>query len=62
MEGFVVVDYMARAAEAIRPLAAWLVEGKLKAREGVAEGLEHLPTLLARLFKGENTAKLVLNV
>ena len=41
---------------------AWLVEGRPEAREDVAQGLEHFPTVLARLFKGENTGKLVLEV
>jgi NADPH-dependent curcumin reductase CurA len=57
MQGFVVVDYMPRAQEALAALAGWLREGKLKDQVDVQHGLENAPTILARLFKGENRGK-----
>jgi hypothetical protein len=44
-------------------MAGWLTTGQLVSREDVAEGgLECFPETLLRLFKGENTGKLVLDV
>ena len=44
-------------------MAGWLAAGKLVSREDVAEsGLESFPETLLRLFRGENTGKLVLEV
>lgn len=62
MEGFVVIDYMPRYPEAMREMAGWIAEGKLQAREDVVEGFERFPEALAKLFKGENTGKLVLKL
>jgi NADPH-dependent curcumin reductase len=62
MEGFVVVDFMARYPQAMRELAGWIAEGRLHAREDVVEGFERFPDALARLFKGENVGKLVLRL
>ncbi len=62
MTGFVVSDYGARYAEGAQEMASWLAAGKLKSREDVAEGIESFPDTLLRLFRGENTGKLVLRV
>ncbi|MCW0182182.1 MAG: NADP-dependent oxidoreductase [Zavarzinia sp.] len=62
MQGFVVFDYAARYGEAARDIAGWIAEGKVKAREDVAVGLENFPATLLKLFKGENFGKLVLKV
>ncbi|HEX3519430.1 MAG TPA: NADP-dependent oxidoreductase [Solirubrobacteraceae bacterium] len=63
MTGFVVSDYGDRYLEGATEMAGWLAEGKLVSREEVAEGgLESFPDTLLRLFRGENTGKLVLKV
>jgi NADPH-dependent curcumin reductase CurA len=62
MTGFVVSDYGDRYAEGAREMAEWLTAGKLKTREDIAEGLDSFPDTLLRLFRGENTGKLVLEV
>jgi NADPH-dependent curcumin reductase CurA len=62
MQGMVVFDYADRYAEAAREMAGWMQQGKLKSREDVVEGLETFPETLLKLFKGENTGKLVLKV
>ena len=43
-------------------MSGWLGEGKLKHREDIVEGLEQFPDALMRLFRGENTGKLLLRV
>jgi NADPH-dependent curcumin reductase CurA len=62
MTGFVVSDYGDRYADGAREMAEWLTAGKLKTREDIAEGLDSFPDTLLRLFRGENTGKLVLEV
>ncbi len=62
MEGFLVLDYLPRAAEAVKALSGWLREGKLKDRVDVAVGLENAPATLASLFRGANTGKQLLRV
>jgi NADPH-dependent curcumin reductase CurA len=60
MQGFVVLDYLDRYADAQREMAAWIAAGELIAREDVVEGFETFPEALTRLFAGENVGKLVL--
>jgi NADPH-dependent curcumin reductase len=62
MEGFIVFNYAERYGEGIQALAAWLAEGKIKAREEVVEGLETFPESFLKLFRGENFGKLVIKV
>jgi NADPH-dependent curcumin reductase CurA len=62
MEGFVVVDYMPRADEALGALASWLREGRLKDRVDVQHGLENAPATVARLFAGQNLGKQLLRI
>jgi len=62
MTGCVMSDYLDRYGEAVQEMAGWLASGKLVSREEVAAGLENFPQVLLRLFHGENTGKLVLEV
>ncbi len=62
MEGFLVLDYLSRADEAIEHLAAWLLEGKIKHREDIQEGIENCPETLNRLFTGKNLGKQMLKI
>jgi NADPH-dependent curcumin reductase CurA len=62
MEGFVVFDYADRYPVGTKALAGWMMEGKLKAREDVVDGLETFPETLLKLFRGENFGKLVIKV
>ncbi len=63
MEGFVIFDFADRYAEAGTALAGWLGEGKLRSREDVVDGsVADFGDVLLRLFRGENTGKLVLRI
>jgi NADPH-dependent curcumin reductase CurA len=62
MEGFLVFDYLPRAAEAQAAIRQWMSEGRFKNRVDVVEGLENAPDALARLFKGENRGKQLVRV
>ena len=62
MKGMVVFDYADRYAEGARDMAGWMMAGKLKSREDIVEGFSSFPETLLKLFKGENTGKLVLKI
>jgi NADPH-dependent curcumin reductase CurA len=62
MTGFLVFDYADRYEEAAREMGQWLASGQLKSFEDIAVGFDTFPETLLRLFKGENTGKLVLQV
>jgi NADPH-dependent curcumin reductase CurA len=62
MKGMVVFDYADRYPEAAREMTGWMASGKLKSREHIVEGFETFPDTLLKLFKGENTGKLILKV
>ena len=57
MEGFIVLDYMPRVAEAIGALAGWVQAGKIVDKIDVQHGLENAPATLRRLFEGRNEGK-----
>lgn len=62
IRGFIVIDFMEKFAEGTMQLAQWVIEGKLKHRETIVEGLENAPVAVNRLFDGENIGKLVVKV
>lgn len=62
MEGFIVLDYMARASEAVGALAAWVQSGEIKNKVDVQHGLENAPATLRRLFEGRNEGKQLLRI
>jgi len=62
MEGFIVLDHMPRAAEAIGALSGWAHAGRLKNKVDVQHGLENAPATLRRLFEGRNEGKQLLRV
>jgi NADPH-dependent curcumin reductase CurA len=62
MTGMVVFDYADRYHVAAREMAGWMAQGRLKARTDVSVGLEIFPEALLKLFRGENTGKLVLKI
>ncbi len=62
MKGMLVIDYADRYAQAGAEMAAWMAAGKLKSREDIVEGLATFPETLLKLFKGENSGKLMLKV
>lgn len=63
MTGMVIFDYAPRYGEAASEIAGWLAGGRLISREDVLEGgVKSFPDALLKLFAGENTGKLVLQV
>ena len=62
VEGFVVLDHMDRAPEVMAELGQWLIEGKIKYRVEVIEGLETAPRTVNKLFDGSHKGKLIIKV
>jgi len=62
MKGMVVLDYAQDYGKAMKEMARWMQEGKLKSREDVYEGIENFRETFLRLFSGEKNGKLVLKV
>jgi NADPH-dependent curcumin reductase len=62
IEGFIVLDYLQRYPEAMALLVPWLLDGKLKYRLDVVDGLENAAVAVKLLFTGENKGKLVIAV
>lgn len=62
MEGFIVIDYMDRAAEAVQELLGWIASGDLKYQVDLQQGFENIPSTLQRLFTGQNLGKQLLKI
>lgn len=62
VRGFIVIDFMDKFAEGAMQLAQWVVEGKLKHRETIVDGLENAPVAVNKLFDGGNIGKLVVKL
>jgi NADPH-dependent curcumin reductase CurA len=61
-EGFLVLDYMDRARDAMRDLGKWYADGKLRYRVDIVDGLQSAPRALNKLFDGSNKGKLVVKL
>ena len=61
MTGFVIFDYAERYPEGVAQLAKWLNNGELRSHEQIERGgVGDFPETLLKLFRGENTGKLIL--
>ena len=62
IEGFIIIDYFDRFPEFAMQMAQWLMEGKVKDRVDINDGLENAVTTLGKLFTGGNTGKLLVRI
>ncbi len=62
MQGFLVSDYAPRFGEAIPRLARWVMNGDIRYRETVTEGLENAPRAFIGMLNGENRGKALVKV
>lgn len=62
IRGFIVIDYLPRAREALIQLEQWITEGKIKWKNHIVEGLEQAPDALQRLFTGAHDGKLLVRI
>ena len=62
MEGFIVMDFYDRRAEAEARLAQWVADGRIKAVVDIVDGLEKAPEALIGLLEGRNRGKRAVRV
>ena len=62
VEGFIVSDFAEEFPNALNDLSNWILEGKIKYNVDIQKGLENALVALDRLFTGDNTGKLILEV
>jgi NADPH:quinone reductase len=62
VEGFVVQQFSERFDEALRQLAAWLRERKIKHQVDIIEGLENAPRALISMLEGQFIGKQLVKV
>lgn len=62
MQGMVVMDYAKKYGEAAKQMGLWMMQGKLKSKEDIYNGIENFEDTYHRLFTGEKKGKLVLKV
>lgn len=59
MEGFTVLHFTERFAQAGADLAGWLASGQLKMNEHIEPGIESFPSALQKLFTGGHMGKML---
>jgi NADPH-dependent curcumin reductase CurA len=62
VHGFLVFDWWHRRDEALRRLASWRREGKIKFKEDVLDGIERMPEAFLRLLNGKNFGKQIVKI
>lgn len=62
VRGFIVIDYLPCAREALESLGSWVAEGRIRWKDHVVDGLEQAPDALGRLFRGDHNGKLIVRV
>lgn len=62
VEGFIILDYVAKYMEAGQKLGMWKMMGKIKDKQTVLKGLEKAPQAINMLFEGSNIGKLVIEL
>ncbi len=61
-EGFLVFQFRDRFEGALRRMAQWVKEGKLKYRENIVEGIENAPRAFIGMLRGENIGKQLVKI
>ena len=62
VRGFIVIDYLPRAREALAELGPWVADGSIKWNDHVVDGIENALDALQLLFSGGNEGKLLLRL
>lgn len=62
MQGFIMLDYLARVDEAMAELVPWVLSGDIAYREDIQRGFDNIPDTFQRLFRGENRGKQLLSL
>ena len=62
MKGMVVFDYAKNYPTATKEMTQWILDGTLKSKEDIYEGIENFYEVFKKLFNGEKKGKLILKI
>jgi NADPH-dependent curcumin reductase CurA len=62
IQGFIVIDHLARFRDFLAEAGPWVRDGKLAYRETIVDGLANAPKAFAGLFHGDNVGKMLVRV
>ena len=62
IEGFIVSSHFNELPQFVEQLSGWIAQGKVTWRETVEDGIENAPAAFLKLFKGENTGKMLVKL
>ncbi|MBP7703949.1 MAG: NADP-dependent oxidoreductase [Caulobacter sp.] len=62
LEGFIVSNSFHLLPEFLKDMSGWIAEGKIQWKETIDEGIENAPGAFLKLFKGENTGKMLVKL
>jgi NADPH-dependent curcumin reductase CurA len=62
VQGFIVSDHADRYPPFFAEVGPWFRDGKISYRETIVDGLEHVPSAFAGLFRGDNVGKMLVRV
>jgi len=62
IQGFIVSEFPEQKLEAMQQLEKWYLEGKLKYKEDIVQGLDNMVEAFQGLLNGNNFGKLLIQV
>ena len=62
MRAFIISDHEARMNDFVAEVAPAVRDGRIRFRETVVDGLEHMPDAFIGLLRGDNVGKMVVRV
>ncbi len=62
MQGMVVLDYANDYQKAAQEMGLWMMQGKIKSREDIYDGIENFYETFLKLFSGDKKGKLILKI
>ena len=62
MKGMVVFDYAKNYPIATKEMTQWILDGTLKSKEDIYDGIENFYEVFKKLFNGEKKGKLILKI
>ncbi|MDP2258954.1 MAG: NADP-dependent oxidoreductase [Caulobacter sp.] len=62
LEGFIVSNSFQHLPEFLKDMSGWIQGGQIQWKETIDEGIENAPGAFLKLFKGENTGKMLVKL
>jgi len=62
LEGFIVSNSFQFLPDFLKDMSSWIAGGKIQWKETIDEGIENAPGAFLKLFKGENTGKMLVKL